>query len=239
MNYLQIPALAVLLLLTSIPLGLAQTDTYEKKVIVANGRGIVDAKPNKAVISMSVMTTKPTATEAVTSNAELTTAVINKMKEALGEDDKIYTSGYNLSPVHEYNKVSQESELKGYRVTNRVTIETKDLKGVGGLIDAAVNSGANNVDGIYFDTDKRSEYKKEALEKAVKDARSTADIVAAANGATITNVLRITPHYDSPQPMYGHVVRSQSMDYAEAAPTPIEPGDIKLSANVNIVYEIE
>ncbi len=217
----------------------AQDGKYDQHTINVTGRGEVFITPDVANISFSVETTAPTASAAVKENADNTSKVLKALKAQIGKDDKVSTTGYNLSPVYEYNNQTKKSELDGYRASNVITVKTYNLSNLGTLIDSAAEAGSNNIQGLSFDTTKRDEYRREALVKAVGDAKTTADTVTNAAGVQITKIFQISPSYDYPTPIYGDFAARGKVAYAEAASTPIESGEISIKASVNIVFGIE
>jgi uncharacterized protein YggE len=229
--------IAFLLTIVTCNLAFAQNEKSEKSTLEAVGRGEVKIKPDVAYLKISVETTTKKASDAVRENAEKMKSVMDKLKSQIGKEDKITTTGYTLSPIYEYNDRIKESQLMGYRASNGIVVETKNLEGLGKLIDSATQAGANRVDSLSFDTDKREEYRRLALAQAVQDARATADTVAKATGVKIVKILKISPSYEVPRPMVRELGFAKMT--AQAAPTPIEPGELTVSATVNIVFEIE
>ena len=215
----------------------AQSVKYEQQTINVNGSGEVSVSPDIANISFSVETNAKTASAAVKENADKTSKVLEALKPQIGEDDKLSTTGYNLSPMYEYNNQTKKSEFTGYKATNTVLVKTYNLKKIGTLIDSAAEAGSNNIRGLTFDSTKRNDYRREALVKAVKDARATADTVANAAGVQITTIYQISPSYNYPVPVY----RDYSESKMAAAPpsTPIEAGEITIKASVNMIFGIE
>jgi len=217
----------------------SQPVNNEKNTLQANGKGVVTAKPDKANITISVETTSQNASGAVKENADKMNKVMANLKSQIGKGDKISTTGYNLSPVYTYDETKRKSELSGYRVSNGVIVETKNLNIIGKLIDSATQAGANRIDSLSFDTDNKDEYRRQALVKAVQDARQTADIVAKAAGVTIVKILQISPSYDVPIPVYREFALTAKAASEPPPPTQIEPGELTVAASVNIVFEIQ
>lgn len=220
-------------------LAFAQTEKYEKSTLEAVGKGEVKIKPDVAYLTLSVETNAKKASDAARDNAEKMKNVLDKLKSQLGKEDKITTTGYQLSPIYEYNDKIKKSELTGYRASNGVVVETKGLDELGKLIDSATQVGANRIDSLSFDTDKREEYRRRALVEAVQDAKGTADTVARASGVKIVRILKISPSYEVPRPVFREFGVTAKLAAPQAAPTPIEPGELTVSATVNIVFEIE
>ncbi len=216
----------------------AQDGKYDQHTINVTGRGEVFITPDVANISFSVETMAKTAANAVKENADKTSNVLKALKAQIGKNDKLSTTGYNLSPVYEYNNQTKKSEFNGYRATNTIMVKTYDLNKIGNLIDSAAAAGSNNIQGLSFDTTKRDDYRREALVKAVKDAKTTAETVTNAAGVQITKIFQISPSYDYPTPVYRDFARGKAA-FAEAASTPIEAGEISIKASVNMVFGIE
>ena len=215
----------------------AQSVKYEQQTLSVNGSGEVYIDPDLANISFAVETNAKTASEAVKENAEKTNKVLEALKSQIGKDDTLSTTGYNLSPVYEYNNQTKKSEFTGYRATNSVLVKTFNLKNVGNLIDSAAEAGSNSIQGLTFDSTKRNEHMKEALAKAVKDAKTTAERVANAAGVKITTIYQISPSYNYPVPVYRDFAESKMA--AAPPPTPIEAGEISIKASVKMVFGIE
>lgn len=230
--------IAVLLTVLIANLAFAQTEKTEKNTLEVMGKGDVKIKPDVAYLTLAVETTSKTASEAVKSNAGKMKSVIDQLKSQIGKEDKISTSGYQLSPIYEYNESTRRSVLTGYSASNQVVVETKNLNELGNLIDSTTQVGANRIDSITFGTDKKDEYRRQALVEAVKDAKATADTVANASGVKILRILRISPSYESPIPVYRDFVQAKGAAL-ESVATPIEAGELTVSANVSIIFEIE
>jgi len=229
--------MALLLVIISSNFAISQSRGMEKNTLQVSGKGQITAIPDVANIIIAVETTKKTASDAVKENAEKMNMVMSEIKSKIGKDDKLSTSGYSLSPIYSYDDKIGRSSLTGYTVSNSILIRIKNLKEVGNLIDSATQVGANRIDSLSFDTDKRDEYRKQALVKAVQDARETADIVSNAAGVSIVKILQISPSYDTPIPIYKDFAVAR--EAAAPAPTQIEPGELVINATVNIVFEIK
>jgi len=233
-NNIAISFLFALLFVTS---SNAQSIKYEQQTLNVNGSGEVNITPDLANISFAVETNAKTAASAVKENAEKTNNVLEALKSQIGKDDKLSTTGYNLSPMYEYNDQTKKSEFTGYRAINSVLVKTYNLKNIGTLIDSAAEAGSNSIQGLTFDSTKRNEYMREALAKAVEDAKATAEIVASAAGVKITTIYQISPSYNYPMPVYRDFAEGKMA--AAPPPTPIEAGEISIKASVNMVFGIE
>jgi len=229
--------LFVLIVLSLTGTACSQQDSPGRRTLNVNGTGEVNVVPDIAYIYISVVTRSAKAESAIKENAEKTTNVLNKIKSMIAKDDKVQTSNFNLSPVYEYEQTTHKSILTGYSASNELVVETGNLDNLGNLIDAATTLGANRINGPRFDISNREEYKRQALKAAIEDAKGTAVVVAESAGVELVYITNISPSYSFPAPYYP---RAEAMYAASDAPsTPIESGDIKVSANVTITYEIK
>jgi uncharacterized protein YggE len=76
-----------------------------------------------------------------------------------------------------------------------------------------------------------------ALQRAVGQARADADTVAATVGVKIPGVRDVSVGGVSPPVVYDRYAAAEMS--AKAIPTPIQPGETRVSAQVSITYLIE
>ena len=207
-------------------------------IISVSGEGMVEAQPNRAAISVGVVTREKNPSAVQTANARAATNVINAIV-ALGiERRNISTGNYNFSPTYRHYD-NGRTEIDGYEASNSVTIIVDDLNLVGKIIDAALSNGANRVNSLNFGLRDKTAYQDEALKLAVLDARRKAEIVANALGKKILSVRSVSINYSSVEaPRNYKMARSVAMDEAAAVETPIESGSLTCSANVHVEFEI-
>ena len=98
--------------------------------------------PNIATLSFSVETNASEAQDAISKNAQMTQGLLTTLKAIRGEEDEIETSRFTLSPVYEKDKRTRPA---GYRVSNTVIVETKNMEKVGNFIDEAAKAGVGRI----------------------------------------------------------------------------------------------
>jgi uncharacterized protein YggE len=213
----------------------------DRRTIAVNGHGEVNADPDLATLSFAVETTAPTAARAVEQNAATSVKVSAALKGLLGADDKLKTTRYSLQPRYDYETKSETGEPKilGYVASNEVQVETATIDAIGKLIDVATTAGANRVNNLSFTVRDRGPHVRKALAVAGAEAKAQAEAAAQALGVKLKQVVSastmappiVSPHiYDS--------FRSKGAAMAQAA-TPVEPGEVTVSAELNVVFEIE
>lgn len=211
-------------------------------VITSSATENMEVEPDMVTFSAAVITEDKKPEKAIEENNRKAKAVQDAVKATLKKDDKIKTSGYTVNPLYTYNKSTQKNEITGYRVQNRVQVETGQVENVGKLIQTALNSGANDVNSLAFSVKDDEKYRTQLLEKAALDARKKADVVANALGVKIIGVKSVNFGGDRiiATPLYS--ARKFSMDMAaEAAPqeVPVSAGEININANVTVEFLIQ
>ena len=198
----------------------------------------LDSTPDTARIGTGVTTNAPTAQQALRDNAVKMDALVKKIKSLGIADRDIQTSGINISPVYNYRDQS-EPQLTGYNASNQVQIDIQDMKNLGSIIDQLVAAGANNLNGPYFSLDNDSEVKNEARKQALTKGRAQALDYARLNGYGDVRVLQVSESLSGDgdyAPQQRGFAKASVM--AEAAPTPVQPGQVGTSVTVNITYEM-
>lgn len=213
----------------------------QRSYISVSGNATESFAPDTAILVLSIETTAKTAQEAVSDNAKKADAVMAKLKGMLNQSqgDSIKTTSYSLQPVWEWHDSKKKNYLTGYRAHNEITILTKQVKNVGNIIDAAVNSGANQIQSINFTLENKNDACNKAISKAATFAKVQAETLVSALGVRITGIKNASTSCGGFETPRNYMMKSFGGVAAEAAPTPVEAGEVKLNANVNVEYYIE
>jgi uncharacterized protein YggE len=218
----------------------ATEDSMDSNAITSSATGELLVTPDRAEISLSVQTQNADVKAAQSENAKIMNDVVNSLVDAGIPKDQLKTTGYYIYPIYEDNSNNLFSrKIRTYQVTNTLVITLKDISRAGDVIDLAVANGANQVNSISFMLAPQTEqsYRSVALTKAVQQTRADADAAAAAMGVNITGVKEAVIGSSLPPVVYD-TTRSLNMDSSgkSASPTPITPGDVKVSASVTVSY---
>ena len=215
----------------------AQSEGDEtRRTLSVSGVGRVNAAPDVAEVSLGVFEQGEAAAEASQKAAASMESVVQAMLD-LGIDEKdIQTTSINLSARYDWNK--EPAQIVGWEARNMVNVTVRDIETVGDVVDAVVESGANQINGISFRVEDPTEAEMLARTAAVEDARAKADQLAADAGVEIVGIVSISESGgQQPQPIY--MAREEMAFAADAgAATPVLPGEVELSVNVSIQYEI-
>jgi uncharacterized protein YggE len=238
-----VPVLASALALTlaGLPVLAQDDDQPPPRTLTVIGFAEVKAAPDLALIELAVETTAENAGKATTDNARRTTAVIDALKKKIGPKDRVTTTGYSLQPQYANQRPGSDAPpaITGYVASNRVRVESRDLTMVGDLIDTAITAGANRTDVLSFQLENRAPSLREALRKAGAEARAQAESIAEALGVKLGEVLSASTYgMPMPQPIYKERMMMRTMA-ADAVSTPVEPGEVDVTATLNVSYRIE
>lgn len=240
-------ALAPLTLALAIP-GAAMAHS-DQSVIAASStlltvsvEGKSTRSPDLAVFNAGVTTQGKTASEAMSANAAAMTQVVATLKKAGIADRDIQTSQISLNPVYGQpvigpnGQMIQEPRIVGYQATNQVTVKSRDVKGFGKVLDALVGSGANQINGPSFQLSDPAAAMDEARAKAMKTARTRADVYAKAAGLRVVRIVSISESggYSAP-PVYARMAMA---DAAPEATTPVAAGEVEAQVSLTVQFEL-
>lgn len=199
-----------------------------------SGSGETRIAPDLAVIQLGVSSQADSAAAAMSQNGEQQGAVIEALKNSGIPAADIQTSGINLNPLMDYGE-GRAPRVTGYQASNMVIVRVSEVDRLGEVLDAIVAAGANEINGINFQRTDAAAAEDDARRAAVEDARHKAEVLAAAAGLELGPVLslRDAPVRGGPQPM---MMRAEA---ARDSVTPVEAGQLSLSAEVQIEYALK
>ena len=204
--------------------GAATTSTT---TITVTGNGTVNATPDKASFNFGVQVNAATAAEAINKANEQAQAIIDALKGKGIPASDIQTSSVSLYP----QTSSDGQTVTGFQASNSVSVSAKIAQS-GDLIGAAVDAGANNINGPNLSVSDQSSYYAQALKLAVDDAKTQAQAIADAAGLTIGGITHISNNGSTPGP----INYSYAADSLQKAATPIQAGSQQIQATVTVTY---
>jgi uncharacterized protein YggE len=216
------------------------TNQETDHTIVVSGKGELKVSPDTVKILLGVITESASTTEASSKNAEILNAILKSL-ESLGiGKESIQTTSYNIYPVYKYSNDGSPPVLVGYRVTHSLEIVIEGTNSTqlgakaGKVLDESVLAGANQVSGVQFTVSNQTleRLRNQALQEAVNDATAKANLMAASLDVKITGVQTASESISVPNPIYYSELKG-------GADTNIIPGQVSISASVQITYIID
>lgn len=241
--FLCIAAIGELKGLRYIGTGVAATNT-----ITVSGEGEVFAVPDTATFSITVMEEAKDVADAQEVATEKANAIIAYLKKEGVDEKDIRTADYSVYPQYDYLQAvcsggycpGGKQELRGFQVSQTLTVKVRDTKKAGDLLSGVGELGASSVSGLSFTIDDEDELNQEARGMAIADAREKAEELSRELGVRIVRVVGFSESdYGYPVPYaYGMggdtAVRAESVKSSPEIPV----GENKIVSNVNVTYEI-
>jgi uncharacterized protein YggE len=236
-------SILIAVLLAAAPFGSAQPIPIQPQPtpgISVVGQGIVLAQPNTARITLGTDVFDPSLANAQAEAARRMDAVVSKLKAAGIPDTDIRTTSFNISPQYDQPRDQNRPVLRGFQVQNLVEVRTTNVAGLGSLLDDAVSSGATRVFGIAFESDNMEALKNQARDQAMANARAKADQLAHDAGVALGKPISIDESdTGGVTPVRALDAAPQAAPAGQAASTPIQPGQLRVTTNVRVVWAIQ
>ena len=226
------PLLVLLaILLTSLP-AFAEEAAPQLSV---HGQAQLEVPADQAHLSLAVVTTARTSEAALRQNSATLKAVAAALAKAGLKKGESESGRFEVRPQWTPRPANPAAgwrpAITGYTVQNSLRITTGNLQQLGAYIEAAIQAGANSVEGLSFDLADASRYRDRAIAQATRDARRDAEVLAEAAGVKLEQV--VSAQLDS-----GGYVQPRMMAFAKASAVPLTPGTVSVSAGVTLVYRI-
>lgn len=205
-----------------------------KNTITVQGTASITMTPSIAYVNIGVATFNKEAAAAQSDNTAKMDNVYKALEDLGIGKDKIKTVTYNISPHYEYN--NNATVMTGYDVVNGIQVTVEDLAKVSSVLDMTVAQGVNQATAISFgltDKENNDTYLK-ALAEAVNNAKEKAAALASAAGLKVDKPIQITE--GSQANVYPIYYNSYESAKAADTATPISGGELKVTANVTLVY---
>ena len=224
----------------------ASNDCDSSRSIQVSGSAVVKVIPDLVTIQLGV-TSNATTPQAV---YDQNTAAMKKVMAAirlLGVAEKdISTDYYLIQPVYsDYNSL----DIRGYRISNHLVVNLKDVSKVSQVLTAALSAGANEVVDVQFKTSQLRQYRDQARQLAMQAAQEKAHALASAANAQPGCVLSIdetnSSYYSYPwssryQPQTQNVIQNTTgNDQPPSDDGPISLGQISVQADVQARFSLK
>ncbi|MGE7675778.1 SIMPL domain-containing protein [Lysinibacillus sp. NPDC094403] len=210
---------------------ISQQTPHVPRVIVVTGNGKVMAKASYAQLQIEVRKQGKNVQDAQQENAMTMNRVIQSILDLHIPREHIQTSGYNISPLYEFENGKQI--FNGYEVTNAITVKVTDPNQVDVVIDTAVQNGANRISSIQFNIDNMDAYYQQALSLALHNAQMKAKTIA----ETMHLPIQPQPIEIIEEHEIGPVLYRSMGTVDSSISTPIEQGQITITATVRVRFQ--
>jgi len=229
------------LLLTSTAFTATSTDMKPEREVTVQGTGKIKAIPDIARLSISIQE-EGSRVEDITPKVRSTMETILRAIKNKGVAEKdIQTQSYQVSPRWSWNGGKQR--LDGYTASNQIQVTVRDLKATGGILSAALDAGANSIQGPQFDFNDPTALEHQALAAAMSEAKNKASLLAQAADSSLGEIVTINESgINFPTPRFFATRRggAMAMMAADAAtPEPIQAGEENVTATLTATFALK
>tara|TARA_R110000868_G_scaffold350521_1_gene611771 strand:+ start:570 stop:1343 length:774 start_codon:yes stop_codon:yes gene_type:complete len=218
----------------------ADTATAPQRSMTISGTGDVSARPDIAYLDSGVVSEGKTAAAALAENTKAMNAIFAGLDAMKIAKDDIRTSQFSVNPLYTNPPVRPDNTqdaptIRGYQVTNQVTVTVRKLDSLGAVLDKLVSLGSNRLDSIRFEIENPEPMLDKAREAAVLDALRKAKLYAKASGVALGAITSISESNSYQQPMF----MKAEMAMRDSGNVPVAAGTQRISASVSLTIAIE
>ncbi|NLG75116.1 MAG: SIMPL domain-containing protein [Xanthomonadaceae bacterium] len=208
------------------------------RTVTVSGQGEIQAEPDKAIVLLGIESRRPKLEEARAEVARVVDEALKLTRDLKIDQKYVRATRINVQPEYNWDNTARERHLIGYYVSRQIEVDLRDLDKLGQLLERAVDLGVNQVSEPQLDSSKRRELEREALAKAVQDARLNAEAVAKAAGARLGAPRTISASSGFvPPPMPYQKRTMAAMAESDAAGT-YQSGEMSFTGNVQVEYDL-
>jgi len=210
-----------------------ETVAAAQNIVVVSGTASVAMVPDLVSMDLGVTTTGTSVRALVDENTTKVTKIISLLKAKGVRPDMIKTSRFSLSPVH------RDGVRTGYEVETTIGVSSKIVSEVGVLVDAAIDSGANEIHGPEFGVENEKAVQDACISEAFKDAKAKATRLAALSERKLGRVLAVTDGSSSPFELRSTSGFSGGVEGGVLGGIGLEPGVHKVNCGVTVGFALE
>ncbi|MFH1775166.1 MAG: SIMPL domain-containing protein [Chloroflexota bacterium] len=212
----------------------------QQQGIWVSGQGKVTVAPDVANLRLGVEAQADSVALAQSQANEVMDRVMVTLTDNGVAKNDIKTQYFNINKITRWDKDREQEVVIGYRVTNMVNAKIREVDKAGAVIDAVAGAGGDlvRVDSISFSIDDPTQYQAEAREKAMAEAREKAEQMAKLAKVSLGKPTYISESSYAPPPIYRETFVAEGAMPVAVPETPISPGEMEITLNVQIAYAI-
>jgi uncharacterized protein YggE len=221
----------IMILVAIITTTVITAQTQSKPYVDVWGEGTINVVPDQVTVKVRVENTGENAKEVKLKNDRIVSDVLEFVKGIGIAEKYIRTEYIRLSKNYEY-----QTKTYNYQANQSISIKLIDLSEYETLMNGLLATGINRIDGISFSSSEIEMFLSEARKKAVDNAKLKAQEYASVLGQSIGKALYISEFQKTISPNFTPR-NAIAMDSDNAQQT-MAPGEMKVSARVNISFEL-
>lgn len=233
----------------SVTVAWAHDEKVEPSTLNVSARGEIQLAPDTAIVNFSVETAGESFEQVVSDNRDRMQQVMAALSRLGIPEERIQTTSFDVTPKYAPPPRRRPNEpvkheppkILGYTARNGLKVEVRDLDKVGAVADQALKAGANHFNGIQWIVRERHPVYLQALAQAAKKAKEKARTLAHSLDIRLVKLLTVQEggsHVPTPRPSFAKASMLMADGAAESS-VPMSPGEIKVQAQISLLYEIE
>jgi len=236
-KYAQLGGIAACALLLT---GMTQAAAEEHpRIIVVSGQGEIQAEPDRAIVQLGIEARKPKMEDARAEVSRTVDAVLKLTRDMNIDQKHVRATRINVQPEYNWDNETRERDLIGYLVSRQIEVDLRDLDKLGRLLERSFDLGVNQVGDPRLDSSKRRDLEREAMGKAVEDARLNAEAVAKAANARLGAPRSISASSGYVQPPMPMRMKTMAMAQESAdSSQSYQSGQMTFNGSVQIEYDL-
>lgn len=211
--------------------------------IAVRGSASAEVAPDLFPLAVTLSETGKDAARSQAAIEALAARVVEEAQKLGLEDRDIDVSNLSVSPEYRYNERSDTETFLGNTYMRRVNLRFRSLADLKALIAALPQAEQVRLETGRFETSRARELRRELLERAVEDARRTAEAMAGAVGRRLGPVHNVSNQgfnarysgLDDPGDLDRVVVTGAR---SQAPQVVLREGSIRVDQNVYVIYTL-
>jgi uncharacterized protein len=204
---------------------------FQTKRLKVSGEGNISFAPDQVNITIGAITEKKSLQQAQEENTRIISNVIAALVELGITKEQIQTVIYRIDTMYDYQDGRQI--FRGYQVNHQLLVKINQIVLTGQVVDLAVSQGANSVSNIEFTVAHPEAYYNEALKIALQNAYQKALTLTSQLPVNLNPVPYKIEEFSQ---VISPPVPLATTLLAKAEATPIQPGEITITATIIAHY---
>jgi uncharacterized protein len=215
------------------------------------GEAVVLVTPDQVVVTLGIEVREP----ALANAREKFEALAKRVSAAIADlgiaPEQVRTDCLEIAPYYHGNSAQERLVPEYYRVNRILAVTLKDPKLVDSLVSAALSAGATHVLDVDFRTTELRKHRDEARRLALKAAKEKATLLTGELGHRLGRAVSINEGSYGWYAYNSYRSRPDNRSYqyqnaianagggAATGDTLVPPGQIAVSANVQVTFEFD
>lgn len=215
-----------------------------------SGEAVVLVIPDQVVVTLGIEIRQPKLAEAQAQFDEAAKRVNAAFKELGIAPEHVRTACLEIAPYYDQHTTAGRLAPEHYRINRTLTVTLSDISRIDAVVSSALTAGATHIIDVDFRTTELRKHRDAARLLAVRAARDKATLLAGELDLKVTKALSLNegtygwyaynPYRSGAR--QGQQYQSQNSNGGSAGTsgdTLVPPGQIAVSASVNVVFLID